>query len=338
MKKKFLPYILICGILCACSNTPQTTKVELSNVKLLDTAEVIYETNDKFPVSLLKRDSLLFVILMKSDTCINVIDLNSKTLLKSFGNKGVGGDELLNPNFILSTDTTSVLLEVGNLRKLVDIDYQNIDSIKMTNLKYPESIYIASEMNISNNYIVGRIVESYSRNMFFIYDQKNEARQDIACYPPLKVSKTFDYNYVYATNLALNEKKNRIISGMYFFDMFHVYDLQGNRLNTFSLSNNCYPKTDRDKGVNINNLSSKIIRAYPTEEHCYLLRLIDTTPRQYMLIQTDWEGTIKNTYKFPDEVSGQFCVDEKNKNVYLIRNYLNDIGEDIFAIVAYSLG
>lgn len=42
-------------------------------------------------------------------------------------------------------------------------------------------------------------------------------------------------------------------------------------------------------------------------------------------------------YKFMDNVSGQFCVDEKENRIYIIKDYVNDDENEIFSLVRYSL-
>lgn len=331
---------LFVSSLFSCSSEKQEERIEVTDILTLDSAEVVYDFVDKYPVSLSKIDSLLYVISIKSDTCMSVINLNTKNMLCSFGPVGHGDNDLLNPNFILSIDSDDLLLDVGNLRRIVDVDYYEQDSIVMNDLEYPDLIFLSSELNMSDKYIVGRKIDAYDDSMFFIYNKKKEKIISVSCFPMLNYS-ILDYNYTYSSVLALNENKERIISGMYFFDMFHIYDLSGNRLKTIKFSDDCYPQVDRDLGrIDFTKKYNGIVRAYPTQNYCYLLRMINRNAKgfpQYMLVQMDWEGCIRRCYMFNDSVSGQFLVDEVHNKIYIIKNYIDDDGEEVFSIVSYKL-
>lgn len=327
-------------VLFSCDSEEHMEKVEVADFLLLDSAEVIYEYVDKYPVSLAKQDSLLYVINVKSDTCMSIINLNTKDELCSFGTVGHGDKDLLNPNFILSVDNDQLLLDVGNLRRIVDVDYRGKDSVIMNDLEYPDLIFLASELNMSDKYIVGRKIDAYDDNMFFIYNKDENRIHSVPCFPELHYSLS-DYNYTYASVLALNEGKERIVSGMYFFDMYHLYDLLGNRLKTIKFSDECYPHIDKKSGrIDFSKGYTGVIRAYATSNSCYLLRMIFNNvkePPQYMLVQMDWEGNVQKCFMFKDNVSGQFCVDEVKNKVYIIKNHIDDDGEEIFSVMAYNL-
>lgn len=44
-----------------------------------------------------------------------------------------------------------------------------------------------------------------------------------------------------------------------------------------------------------------------------------------------------HSYKFADKVSRQFFIDEDTEKIYIIRNYVNSDGSEIFAAVSYQL-
>lgn len=152
--------------------------IDLSNAQDLESTEIICEFEEKYPVALTVKDSFVCVIQVKSATCMFVLNLNSGKIMTTFGTVGHGEDDLLNPNFILSTDQTDVLLDVGNLGKLIKVNY--VDSCVEVSeyATYPDPLLISSELNFSDNYIVGRKVDAYEKNM------KNLC--NIPCYPELK--------------------------------------------------------------------------------------------------------------------------------------------------------
>lgn len=145
MKKSIC--LLILFILVSC-NLPKNefSYIDLSKSVVLDSAETIFDFEDKYPVSVKALDSLLFVIQIKSDNCMMALNLNTKKITNYFGHLRHGPNELINPNFILSTDNSDILIEDGNAKKIIKV-FQNTDTIKLIeHIEYPEPIFISSEM------------------------------------------------------------------------------------------------------------------------------------------------------------------------------------------------
>lgn len=336
---KLVACIFLLAGLWACTPDSRMEIQELTDAVTLDSGEVIIEFDDKYPASLMKKDSRLFVIQVQSDTCISVVDVQTGRLVASLGTVGKGDKDLMNPNFVLSTANDGVLLNDANLQKLVRITHSRDGAYDLESMKYPEALPVTSEMNLSGDYVLGRKVDAFESDMFFIYDRNQKEVKNVPCFPPL-AEPIKDYNFTYAPVLALNEEKGRIIAGMYFFDMFHVYDLEGNRLKTVKLSEDCYPSINRNfQAIDFSKGYNGIIRAFPTHDYCYLLRIVNTggdaLPENWLL-KIDWKGNVEKAYRFVDSVSGQFYVDEKENKVYIIKDYVRG-DDEIFSVVAYPL-
>lgn len=331
---------LILFVLSCSSVKKDSIFVDLSNPAILQSPETILEFDDKYPTSVKVVDSLLFVIYVKADTCVDVFNILTKQKIKSLGPVGHGADDLINPNFILSVDNDKVLLDEENLKKILEIKC-DVDSMQLKEyIPYPDPIFISSETNFSKNYIVGRKIDAIDGKMFFIYNRNTEEISEVNCFFDLKESVS-DYNYTFAPTIAFNEQKNRVIAGMYFFDMIHIYDLEGERINTFRFSEDCIPKVDKNtRMLALENGYSGFVRCFSTEKYCYLLRMtIDPMQEksECMLIQIDWDGNLINSYRFADNVSGQFCIDESAHKIYIIRNDWNADMSEVFDIVSYNL-
>lgn len=340
---KIVFYFILCVSIFSCTSTKNNSDfIDLSESIILQSPETILRFEDKYPVSIKIVDSLLFVINVKADTCIDVYNIETRQKIKSLGPVGHGADDMINPNFILSVDEDRVLLDEGNLKKIVEIEKDDNGTLQLKEyIPYPDSIFISSETNLSKNYIVGRKIDAINGKMFFVYNRNNGKILEVECPFTLNESVS-DYNYTFAPIVALNEQQNRIIVGMYFFDLIHVYDLEGKHIQTFKFSEKCIPDVNKNtKTLALDNGYSGFIRCFPTEKYCYLLRVIvspmaEKTER--MLIQTDWNGNMINSYRFVDNVSGQFYIDEKAHKVYIIRNGWDaDINEEVFDIVSFNL-
>lgn len=145
--------------------------IDLSKPVILESPEILLEFDDKYPVSIKVMDSLLFVIYVKADTCIDVYNMETKQKIRSLGPAGHGPDDLMNPNFILSVDNDKVLLDESSLKKILEIQ-NDTDGMQLKEfIPYPESILMSSETNLSDNYIVGRQVDGTEGKMFFIYNR-----------------------------------------------------------------------------------------------------------------------------------------------------------------------
>lgn len=331
--------VVLCVFLLSCSNHKKYDLIDLSDCVVLDSAEVIYDFDDKYPTSLMIKDSLAYVICTHADTCLSVIDLKTKRLQATLGTVGYGANDVINPNFILSIHDSGILLDVGNLRKIMRVENMQDTIILKEDILYPEPVFMGSELNFSAKHIVGRKVDGKGEKMFFVYDRADNTLLEADCFPPL-AGYVKDKNYVYAPTLAMNEEQNRIIVGMYFFDMFHVYDFSGKRLNTFSFSENCVPEVDRKTDfLKLEDGYSGIVRTFPTEKYCFLLRntMIPDKGERSMLLQTDWNGRLIRSYLFKDHVMGQFYVDEQCKNIYIIRHSISSDDKELFSVVSYQL-
>lgn len=104
---------------------------------------------------------------------------------------------------------------------------------------------------------------------------------------------------------------------LFLFAIIFFYDLSGHRINTFSFSEYCIPRVNKEtRQLDFQQEYSGIIRVFPTEKYCYMLRMtteIESSSAQFMLIQTDWDGQLINSYRFKDKVCGQFYVDEQKR-------------------------
>ncbi len=338
---KIIFFILSLFLMLSCSSVKEEFSfTDLSNSTILQSPEKILKFDDKYPTSIKVMDSLLFVIQVKADTCIDVFNLFTKQKIKSLGPVGHGDTDLINPNFILSIDNNKVLLDEGNLKRILEIEYDT-DSMQLKEyIPYPDPIFISSETNISEKYIVGRKIDAIDGKMFFIYNRGTNEISEVDCFPELE-EQVADYNYTFAPTIAFNEQQNRIIAGMYFFDMIHVYDLEGKRINTFRFSEKSIPNVNKNtKRLELENGYSGFIRCFPTEDYCYLLHITANPAKEKsesMLIQIDWNGNLVHSYRFIDNVSGQFYIDESVHKIYIIHNSWNSTVGEVFEIVSYNL-
>jgi hypothetical protein len=328
-------------LIVSCKNKEtKFTHIDLTQVSILNSPDVVYGFDDKYPVGVSIQDSFAYIIQIKSDICIIVLDMNAKQIIYYLGNVGYGPDDIIRVDFMSSIEKQDVLLEDGSAKKFLKIDFdrnKKIFSLKKY-MEYPDIIFPSGETNVSKNFITGRKVGK--GKMFYIYNKNTDSMIEIEYYPVIKNLK-HDPNYIYAPTIALNEEKNRIIVGMYLFDMFHLYNLEGKRIQTFCFSKDCIPNFDsNDLMQDIQKCNAGLIRSFSTDNYCYFLRISGNRlagKTENILIQIDWDGKLINAYKILDNIEGQFYIDEKDRRMYIVRNSVKSLQNDIYEIVSYKL-
>jgi hypothetical protein len=307
----------------------------------LNEPEIIFGFDDRYPVDIKVKDSIAIIIEAKNNTSFIALDINKREIVKYFGNKGKGPEDAQSPDFILSTDFEDfVIFEDVNLGRIMKIHVKGGDRFKIEKfIDYPQEIFPGSNLSLSSNFIVSRTIDWDETNMFHIYNRTDSSVIDVGFYPDIK--ELSDRNNGLAARHALNESKNRIIAGMFYIDMFSLFDLSGKRLKSVYFSDNYVPPL----AWNENNVyfdwekGRKGVNVYPTNDYCYLLRSesVDDEGKEINhLILVDWDGNPVKSYLVPEDDMSGFCIDEKSKKMYVIRHSVTDDNE-MFYVVAYSL-
>ncbi|MDR2027806.1 MAG: hypothetical protein LBQ01_09690 [Prevotellaceae bacterium] len=348
MKKLGYFYMLFLCIF-SCKNDEEVIlfHIDVSQATTLAPPETLYSFTDKFAFGVSIRDTVAFVMQAKSDTSLTAINIKTKSIIQSFGVSGMGPNDICDPIFISSIDHSDVLLQDGRVNKFHKVGFnRNLKRYSVDKFMiYPEKIWRSGESNISRNFISGRKV-GRGEKMFYIYDRNNDTVMDIDYYPPIKnLNKELDFNNIYSPSVSLNEERNRIVIGMFFFDMFQIYDLSGNRLKTCCFSDNGIPMFNHSDGMEtvMQKCETGLIRSFATKDYCYFLRIArdfsSGSTKFCMLIQIDWEGELINAYHIPDKVLGHFYIDEQNRKMYITRHRtVPDIHvNEVFEIVSYQL-
>ncbi|MDR0725258.1 MAG: hypothetical protein LBF59_04530, partial [Prevotellaceae bacterium] len=346
MRKSLYLVVFLCVFSCK-NDEVVLHHIDVSQATTLASPETLYSFTDKYAIGVSVRDTVAFVMQAKSDTSLTAINIKTKSIIQSFGVSGYGPNDICDPIFMSSIDYPDVLLQDSRLvNKFHKIDFDgNLNRYTVSKFMiYPVTILPSAESNISKNFISGRKIGE-GEKMFYIYDRNKDSVIIIDYYPPMNLNKELDLNHIYAPSVSLNEGKNRIIIGMYYFDMFQVYDLSGNRLKTCCLSDNCIPKFYKSDNMQtvLRQCEKGLIRSFATRDYCYFLRITrdfssddDTNPST--LIQINWDGELINAYHITDEVLGHFYIDEQSRKMYIVRHRLvPDIYvNEVYDIVSYQ--
>jgi hypothetical protein len=341
LKMRNLIFIIGLYTFIACNTEQKSEKTlircDLSQSRKLDKPEIIFSFDDRYPVEIIVKDSIAFIIDIKNNTSFIALNVNKKAIVEYFGNNGLGPNDVIEPQFISSVDTEDfIFFQDVNSGKMMKIHVKSEDKYKIDKfIDYPSAIFPSTNMSLSSNFFVYRKIDMAGKEMFYIYNQVNDSIISIDFFPNIK--EVFNKNYYLASHLALNELKNRIIAGFYFLDMFSLYDLAGKRLKSVYFTDNYIPAVNESKQRLDLKKGYAGMNTYPTKDFCYLLRRseIDDEIRDIHLIQTDWNGNIVKSYIVPDIIQG-FCIDETNKKMYAIKHSVTDDNE-IFYIISWQL-
>lgn len=346
--------IIMFLLFISCDNNKEILTIQpLPSATLLSDKDTIIELDDKFPVWMDIKDSLLVIINRNDSSVFNLIDIKSKKILKEFGRYGQGPEDFIDPDFIVNNATinsekNNLLLIDVNSNKIMSLQLLDIDNIKFDLIsKFPPKIFPASNININDNLIVGRKV-AHSDDMLFIYNRKNDYLNEVSFFPVIKGLDGMNKSYYLAVNVGMN--KTKIVTAFYKMDIINFYDIKGERLKTITFTNNSIPKVDAKNNIfDFRNGYIGYSQIYPTEEFVYLKRnkvkyLFGNEyeepeeKKESYIIKLDWEGNTIANYYFPNVNFGSFCVSSDNKNLYVIVNETSDdLEKDYYNIYSYKI-
>jgi hypothetical protein len=346
MKSSSVAILLCICVLVSCTTKFEYHHIDLSEYSILKPFESLIEFDDKFPTAIAKKDSVIFITHRKLNSTMLAYNLNTKKFICDFGHVGKGANEVISPSFVTSIDNNDMIIEDVNSKKILRIIEKNTDTAKIFDLEpyieYLLQIYPSGEVNLSANFITGRIIGFGINSMFYIYNRNTEKLTNCDFYPVINSHRDIDMNNLCAPCLALNEKKNRIVAGMYYFDMFHLYDLTGKRLKSFCFTENFMrhfnsnqPSQElREHGY------SGIVRIFASDDYCYLLRMTkkpSTDIYEKMIVKINWDGNLIASYQLDNDVlAGTFFVDEITNKLYMIR-IIEGESNEIYAVTSYLL-
>lgn len=357
--------ILILMVIASCNNKTAESKVAENSINFskesclmnfgkqyldvpirkLSIDKMIIRTDDKLPIELDFCDSSLYVVMAKSDTSIYVFDTKNGELQAALGLVGHGPEDVISPSFI--GNNYDYRKEAGGLL-YYDLNSKMIlQTTKSHHLKkimpYPENMYPGSSLNITKDYLVGKKIGRDFNKMFFVYDVKNKKLNEIDFSPVINNEDLdkIDKNYLYSANIGCNQKKNRIILGMYFFDMIHIYNMQGKQLKSISLSKGYDPEEALKQRINGYGYIG-CPRIYATENYCYVRRdLVDEKKSdkfECQIIKLDWDGNLVSIYQIKENLKYGFCVNENNNTLYCISQIIDSLtNNEYYDIVSYKI-
>ena len=324
------------------------TYLDLSNSIPLSNPVPVLRLNDKHPLNIAVKDSLAIIIFYEDDTCGAVYNMDNHKLIVNFGIVGEGPGEVKDIDFVTNKqealDKDSLYFYDTNRGRLLGLPLGlNENRFKLKEVDSPKEIYGSSNINVSGDLLVGRKTGSKGK-MFFIYHYSSENMQLIDYYPAINGLDESSKGLSYGPHLALNEKKGKIIAGMYFMDLIHVYNTYGEREKTICFSKQPISPLNQYGMLDVRRGFFGMCGIYPTEDYCYIRRnesifvnenqeLTDKT----IFMKMDWNGNLIKSYAVTGQLSVGFCIDEKNNRLYAIQHIIEANNAEYYDVVYYDL-
>lgn len=318
----------------------------VSDLKAVDT---IYSFTEDFPVEIRDAGDKMVLVFAKQDTELQILD-KEKRVVTPVAVAGNGPDDVNSPSFFQNnyiTDDGKVGLYDLNRNELV---FVSADSATISKKPLPDMLVRESCVNYFGNEAVSYAVMK-TDNFFKISDLKANSSKDIPY--PYKLSeesweKIKSLPGYLAPIIYADKKKNRIILAQYYFDMYSVYDMEGNFIKSVSLSDENF---DVDSAIDSYYALDEngYIRYAPgavSDEFVYLKRMKmvpDLKAQKYnkvenSIVKLDWDGNPPEIIVVPEGLGG-FCID-KDGNIIAIVNSADEDGKDTesYHIVRYAVG
>lgn len=303
-------------------------------------AQVLVRFIDKYPVGLDVLDSLLYVIMARSDTAVYVYNKQTLNLSHSFGNLGQGPQDVLSPCFLKNNyemKKKNDFLEFYDLnaRKI----FKNVGGEIVSTKEFVEEMYPTDQLNISGEFWIGKKFSGTNEGLFQIYNSQTKKTKSIDLYPAIdELDEKTEISRLYSVLLACNQTMNRIVVGMYHFDLILVYNFEGELLHTLSLTDNYKAKEAVKKTLNGDDYIG-FSQIYATDKYCYLRRFIKNGKqnlRASQIVCIDWNGKVVGIYLMDENTTGDFCVNDTSGELFCISRETVD-AEEYYNVISYKL-
>lgn len=333
--------LILSTCLCACSlgNSNKVKEVDVNVApQKLASADTLVAMYEDFPASLDVCGNLLCVKMAKSDTCLALFDKVSGKLVKRMGIKGNGPQDMQSPEFVKNSSLVSdgrVMFYDLNQQKLFLLD----KDASLGDFS-PLSAFLGS-LNVTSEYIVGHST-GFDPSLFLMVNRKTGEEVSVPLHPKLPESQEERFKnvlrYMYSSNVMCNEAQDRIVLGMYFFDMIQVYNFKGECRKMLVLGE------EKDFKRMFSTLTNDgdywgYPSVYATKDFCYLRRVLSDgktrDAKQNQIVKMDWEGKIVGVYDLDALFTGGFCVDDEGALYGITSGIVGD--EEVFWVLKYHL-
>lgn len=345
--KHLLPLILLL-MLGACSdggviriNIDETAQ-KLTRDKVIFKSESIGNIGDM----VVKGDLIVFTDNHPSSRVgFYIVNKNSGELIGTYGARGRGPNEYLNPAIIrndnlYNNDFTLDVYDYGTniLNSLNLKDPEAVESMKEKEFRVPTSAHGINSINRLDNEILGQTIIKGEEVSWFKIANLNDGSivTNVPFFETEAPINPDNASYIYSSHIFASPTTDKIILGMSFFDYIDVYSRKGELIKRYVFGDNPLPQLDNNGSISKYVVFTHM--SYSSKKHCYYLRYgTDMNRPNYddtgmTLIKLDWKGKLVNQYKIDDFLYA-FCIDEESNKLLGV---LTDRETGTVSIVSYG--
>ncbi len=251
--------------------------------------------------------------------------LKERKVISKFGHRGNGPNEFLYPSLILSNNSESPgSIFDRSTGKIFTLD-KNYNQTYTGKYKKEEVLYNSVHFYYFSDNLLFTL-KNHSKNGWYIY---RETEQDSELLYDLSLLPDVSFFYAYDGELGFNLKKNRMIYAYKFFREIHLLDLDGNLIRKIvGKDKNRNRSNDVDEWLDNPDTPVYYAGSAGTENYFYVgyreeSVLFGPVKNYTLLEQYDWDGNLIRRIKL-NKPYGSFCVDEEDKNLYLLTSNEDD--------------
>lgn len=352
---RILPFLLLLVLQTSCDRKKHEQKLPgltltkayegLPHFQLTE-GDTLCSYDDKYPVSLEILHDRLFVLFIRQDTLLEVLDAKTGSLIAKYGPRGSGPGDYSSLQFFgngpVKGDSTLSLYDY-NSHKILTVD-KDLGAVQK---EMPVCLTGEGSINMRGDTAVS-VPLSEDGSFMSLIDTGDGSIQGIEA--PFKLSDETEklaggYPMLMSPNLNASFSRRRIIASMFYFDIYYVYDLEGGLLSQVSLGSDNLNYDKEISGLFNQDIEGYIRYApgYSNEEFCYLKRVHEIPDKENgklsigarEIVVVDWDGIPQCIYSLGQETR-TFCADYSG-NIYLIAMETVD-DDELYHIVRYTPG
>lgn len=305
MKKINLLYIItfLTGTI-SCSQHPriEATNITAESQPLQSTIYLSDEQDLNVFYDMAVSDSCILFTDFFSDSLIQIRSLSTPTHCIKSLYKGNGPHEYKLPYF---DKAVSQVQDKGIT--FIDINTQKLATIHMVNGQItveedflPAEFPACSSLNRTKAYTYGVDVEMNNKELFFIWNNKNNLLEKrIDYYPETNVDyKESSLPFLYQSDICVNPRKETVAVAMLNMNLIQFYDLEGNLKSTSMIGNELLLPQSGNKYLDFSDENKYFIHTCGSDEYVYALyNGTKERNRAYEIFVYDWSGKFINRYK-----------------------------------------
>ncbi len=291
------------------------------------------------PEKILKNDNLVLIVDEGSDYYFSLYSYPDFKLLKQYGKKGKGPDEIDFPPYVYYFDKEKIDFFDYHRNAIFELQLnEQKNSLKVLQVLSPDLIEIQNAIQLSDTMVSG---SGARKGKVFFYNTRTD---DIRYYDydnEVKIPEQHQH-IIYSGSIGANFISKKLIFATQYFDNYEAYDFMGNRI--LSVFNPDEKQVFFKNGYLTNQDAKMYYTAvFATEQYFYLLSYGGRSTKQLMkLLEKEseniceiqkytWKGKPVESFVIDKPVKS-FFVDESQNAIYII----NSVSED-FPVVKYRI-